>query len=183
MIHCNSRSDTHPMAHSKIHRSHILLHTPMHTLASDNGGCNAAGGKNGPLRGTKGSLLEGGTKVDAFVYSPLLDATRSSSSSSEATISGTSFDGLFHVTDWFPTMLDMAGITDFTPRTGFSLDGVSQLSSWSSGGATVARTHMLYNSFHNVKKKNFNYMTNGTIAVRNERYKLIHFYDTSDYSR
>ena len=80
-------------------------------------------------------------------------------------------------------MLDMAGITDFTPRTGFSLDGVSQLASWSSGGTTVARTHMLYNSFHNVKKKNFNYMTNGTMAVRNEQYKLIHFYDTSDYSR
>ena len=118
--------------------------------------------------------------MDAFVYSPLLDSTTTSSSS---VVSGSSYDGLFHVTDWFPTIIDMAKITDFAPRTGFSLDGVSQLASWSSGGATVARTHMLYNSFHNVKKKNFNYMTNGTIAVRNEQYKLIHFYDTTDYSR
>ena len=42
-------------------------------FASDNGGCPTAGGRNYPLRGTKGSLFEGGTKVDSFIYSPLLN--------------------------------------------------------------------------------------------------------------
>jgi len=43
-------------------------------FASDNGGCYQAGGKNGPLRGSKGSLFEGGVKVDAFVYSKLISS-------------------------------------------------------------------------------------------------------------
>ena len=141
-------------------------------FASDNGGCNMAGGKNGPLRGTKGSLLEGGTKVDAFVYGPKL--------LSSSALSGSQFNGLFHVTDWFPTMLAMAGIDDHVPRSGFELDGVNQLDAWTNG--QPVRTQMLYNSFHDVKKKNFNYMTNGSIAVRNEQYKLIHFFDAADYA-
>ena len=45
--------------------------------------------------------------MDAFVYSPLLDEK----------LSGASFDHLFHVTDWFPTLLEMAGVP-FTERTG-----------------------------------------------------------------
>lgn len=42
-------------------------------FASDNGGCPSGGGRNYPLRGTKGSLFEGGTKVNSFIYSPLLN--------------------------------------------------------------------------------------------------------------
>ena len=53
-------------------------------------GCYSAGGKNGPLRGTKGTLLEGGTKVDAFVYSPsLLDRS----------VQGTTYARLMHVSN------------------------------------------------------------------------------------
>ena len=51
------------------------------------------GGKNGPLRGTKATLFEGGTKVDAFVYSPLLDKS----------VQGSSFGNLMHVSDWCVT--------------------------------------------------------------------------------
>ena len=40
------------------------------------------------------------SQVDAFVYSPLLDAP----------LRGTSFDHLFHVTDWFPTLLEIAAV-------------------------------------------------------------------------
>lgn len=65
---------------------------------SDNGGCFHGGGKNGPLRGSKGSLFEGGIKVDSFIYSPMLKS------------SGTVYTGLMHVSDWFPTILALAGI-------------------------------------------------------------------------
>ena len=44
-------------------------------FASDNGGCYLGGGKNAPLRGTKATILEGGTRVDAFIYSPLLSSS------------------------------------------------------------------------------------------------------------
>ena len=129
-------------------------------FASDNGGCYSAGGKNGPFRGTKGTIFEGGTKVDAFVYSPLLKESQQ----------GKVYEGLMHVTDWFPTILDMASVP-YTPRSGFDLDGVSHVDAWDTN--VPARTEMLYNSVHNVKNKGFDVMTNGWFAVRNEQYKLV----------
>ena len=129
-------------------------------FASDNGGCYSAGGKNGPYRGTKGTIFEGGTKVDAFIYSPLLKESQR----------GKVYEGLMHVSDWFPTLIELAGVP-YTPRSGFDLDGVSQVSSWETN--VPARTEMLYNSVHNVKNKGFDVMTNGWFAVRNEQYKLV----------
>ena len=77
------------------------------------------------MRGTKGSLLEGGTKVDAFVYSPLL----------EARSKGASYPNLMHVTDWFPTIVDMAGAGGrYASRVGYELDGVSHLAAWAAVG-------------------------------------------------
>jgi arylsulfatase A-like enzyme len=139
-------------------------------FASDNGGCYSAGGKNGPFRGTKGTIFEGGTKVDAFVYSPLLASSQQ----------GTQFNGLMHVSDWFPTILEMTGVP-YTPRSGYELDGVSQLQAWSTG--VPARTEMLYNSVHNVKNKGFDMMTNGWFAVRNEQYKLAHYFNSAYYAQ
>jgi Sulfatase len=142
-------------------------------FASDNGGCYSAGGKNGPLRGTKGSLFEGGTKVDAFVYSPLLEAKNK----------GATYDNLMHVTDWFPTLVDIAGVGGrYAARSGYELDGVSHFPSW--GAATVApapRLQMLYNAATNVDKQDFDYSTNAPFAVRNARYKLIHFFNSTAY--
>lgn len=63
---------------------------------SDNGGCVFGGGKNGPLRGSKGALFEGGVKVNSFVYSPLLNLNN-----------GVVYNGLMHVSDWFPTILSV----------------------------------------------------------------------------
>mmetsp|Transcript_32516 Transcript_32516/g.41593 ORF Transcript_32516/g.41593 Transcript_32516/m.41593 type:complete len:605 (-) Transcript_32516:367-2181(-) len=64
-------------------------------VTSDNGGCSAFGGDNWPLRGGKNSLWEGGVKVPAFVHSPMLRH-----------LEGRTFDELFHVTDWLPTIVN-----------------------------------------------------------------------------
>lgn len=64
-----------------------LFHTLARYHRSDNGGCVFGGGRNGPLRGFKATLFEGGTKVDAFVYSPLLTAAQQ----------GTEYNNLMHV--------------------------------------------------------------------------------------
>ena len=139
-------------------------------FASDNGGCHTAGGKNGPLRGTKGSLLEGGTKVDAFIYSPLLPAARV----------GAKYDHLFHVTDWFPTLMDLVG-RSFVARDDHPLDGVSHYANFMDGDAPAPRTYMLYNSYYNVRTQNLDMWTDGAFAIRDDRYKLIHFFDNSVY--
>ena len=139
-------------------------------FASDNGGCYSAGGKNGPYRGTKGTIFEGGTKVDAFIYSPLLKDSQK----------GKVHEGLMHVSDWFPTMIELAGVPH-NERSGFELDGVSHVSSWDTN--VPVRTEMLYNSVHNVKNKGFDIMTNGWFAVRNQQYKLSHFFNSAYYAQ
>lgn len=78
---------------------------------SDNGGKTSAG-NNLPLRGGKGTLWEGGTRVVAFINAPF--------------IQGSTYRGLFHVTDWLPTLYEMAGgnVEDLG-----KIDGVSQFKS------------------------------------------------------
>ena len=63
----------------------------------DNGGAPREGGYNWPLRGSKGRPWEGAIRVPAFIYSELL-ASR-----------GVVRDGVMHITDWFPTILNLAG--------------------------------------------------------------------------
>ena len=143
-------------------------------FTSDNGGCYKSGGRNGPLRGNKGTLFEGGTKVNAFIYTTKLKAR------------GATYGGLFHVSDWFPTLLDAAGV-GYTPASGYELDGVShwnhlkKLSSKSvSDVADGPREHMLYNYYINVSVKSWD---SGTVrAVRNKQFKLLETYTDNGYS-
>ena len=75
---------------------------------TDNGGSYAdgGGGKNNPLRGGKSSLFEGGIRVPTFIVSPHIQG-------------GTTNENLMHMSDWFPTLCNLAGVKP----NGFDLDG------------------------------------------------------------
>ena len=66
-------------------------------MSADNGGCEPSGSSNFPLKGGKRSLWEGGIRGAGFLSGPLLKNP------------GTVNKQLIHVTDWFPTLLSLAG--------------------------------------------------------------------------
>jgi len=145
-------------------------------FTSDNGGCAEAGGRNGAYRGNKGTLFEGGTKVDALLYSTKLSSKQQ----------GATYGGLMHVVDWFPTMLDMANINYKSPS-GYSLDGVSHwkyLSKVDSTSTTISttspRTSMLYGYYTDVESVSIPSDT-PVRAVRNSQYKYIESYVDTEY--
>lgn len=46
-------------------------------------------------------MYAGGVKVDSFIYSPLLPSSSR----------GSVYSNMMHVSDWFPTILELAGVT------------------------------------------------------------------------
>ncbi|XP_037511383.2 arylsulfatase B [Rhipicephalus sanguineus] len=78
-----------------------MLEESVVIFSSDNGGASegplTSRGFNWPLRGAKSSPWEGGNKVAAFVWSPLLNKRRWVS------------HRLMHITDWLPTLYGLAG--------------------------------------------------------------------------
>eukprot|EP00041_Stephanoeca_diplocostata_P016588 m.327599 g.327599 ORF g.327599 m.327599 type:complete len:546 (-) comp20416_c0_seq2:286-1923(-) len=76
-------------------------------LSADNGGISP-GGFNYPLRGQKATLWEGGVRVNGFIHSPLLTTT------------GFTYNGLVHISDWYPTLMALGG---GSPETLRYLDG------------------------------------------------------------
>ncbi|CAM9421039.1 unnamed protein product, partial [Ectocarpus fasciculatus] len=85
-------------------------------FSSDNGGSTWFGGLNAPFRGGKSTPLEGGVRVPAFA----VDFSEDGRYLGEG---GWAYDGMVHVSDWFPTLLSVAG-GDSRPLTAAGGDGI-----------------------------------------------------------
>lgn len=124
-----------------------MLENSLVIFSSDNGGHIGGQGSNWPLRGMKNTLWEGGVRVPAFVWSPLLVGR-----------GRVSWD-LMHFVDWMPTLYHLAGgnVDDLGP-----IDGVSQWETLSSGAPSKRQELLL----------GFNVLSK-TGAYRSGRYKLM----------
>ncbi|XP_061654129.1 arylsulfatase I-like [Phyllopteryx taeniolatus] len=85
------RNVTYALRKAGFYRDSVIVYS------TDNGAQPFTGGSNWPLRGRKGTYWEGGVRGVAFVHSPLLRRRRRVSKA------------LVHITDWFPTLLALAG--------------------------------------------------------------------------
>ena len=66
-------------------------------VTTDNGGNPSKGGYNWPLRGKKRDFWEGGVRGVGLVHGRMLQKT------------GVKCKELLHVTDWYPTLVNLAG--------------------------------------------------------------------------
>lgn len=117
--------------------------------------------------------------MDAFVYSPRLTAS-----------AGSTYNGLMHVSDWFPTMLGWAGV-NYAPLGGHELDGFDHSTAMTLAGSfgeavvdhtLYPRQTLLYNMYTNVEGKDFDTSINSPVAIRDKQFKLIHAYTNSKSS-
>jgi len=119
-----------------------LLEDTLIIFTSDNGGMSEglgyAGGSNYPLRGRKGDVLEGGTRVPGFVYN--FGRT------------GTS-DGFIHITDWLPTLVKgVAGGSEADLPA--DMDGLNQIELLTQPEGQSVRDEILYDILN---MEDFNY--------------------------
>jgi arylsulfatase B len=106
---------------------------------SDNGGPvqgwpplqKGYGANNWPLRGAKLTMWEGGTRTVAFAHAPKYLSPRTSTN-------------WMHVTDWFPTLLSIAGLSPTSP----DLDGLDQWAQLQDASLDSPRKEMIYNIFY-----------------------------------
>ena len=115
-----------------LEENHMLQNT-MIVFLSDNGGPIDQGADNYPLRGSKGSLWEGGSRTPAFIFWQKLRPRIE--------------QRMFHITDWFPTFLDMIGSRHKSDE----LDGVSHKKALMGADGAWERRDMLYNAFRRNK--------------------------------
>lgn len=86
-----------------------------------------------------------------------------------------------HVSDWFPTILAMAQI-DYDPPKGKELDSYNHLTAFVTN--ISPREYLLYNYYIDaeVDGDQFDMWENGTFAIRNSQYKLMHSFNSPTYS-
>lgn len=95
-------------------------------FSTDNGGMPSVGGLNYPLRGTKNSMFEGGMRAVGFIRHP-------------ASIGANKvYDGLIHISDWFPTLAGLAGL----PATK-GIEGVDQSAALKANGPSPRKEILL----------------------------------------
>eukprot|EP00041_Stephanoeca_diplocostata_P002344 m.25893 g.25893 ORF g.25893 m.25893 type:complete len:553 (-) comp13226_c0_seq8:1291-2949(-) len=105
-------------------------------FAGDNGGAPKNGGYNWPLRGSKGTLFEGGIRQASFAWGAMLSDT----------VRGTTYHGALHLVDFYPTFLSIATGGHWVPPEGEILDGVDNWDAISTG-ASSARQETLLNAY------------------------------------
>lgn len=122
---------------------------------SDNGGApnglmSYAGQSNYPLRSGKTTLYEGALRVPAFVSGPLVKH-----------LAGKENHGMFHVSDWFPTLQGLIKQrTGKTVKLASPIDGVDQ-------------ADMILNNGPSVRKEMLHQLNLGDQAYRLGDYKII----------
>lgn len=122
-----------------------MLENTIIVFSSDNGAPHIGNsdhtvGSNFPLRGGKPSIWEGGSRVPAFVWSPLFKK------------SGYISKQLMHISDWLPTLLQAAGYDTSALPT--NLYGVSQWQTLQENGPSP-RDSVLYNVIAGCKDKSW----------------------------
>jgi len=108
-------------------------------FSSDNGGDTWFGANNWPLRGDKNTLWEGGIRVAGFA--------------SGAGIAGGNriSKELIHISDWYPTLLHVAGVKDLTEET--KLDGINIWEALSKHDGVSGRQELLHNTNPNRRRQ------------------------------
>lgn len=123
-------------------------------FTTDNGGPVKKGSSNWPLRGSKTTLWEGGSRAVSFVHSRSPDLVPAR---------GSTFNGLMHVVDWFPTLLAIAqdkGESTILPK---NIDGINMWRDIRRASRIGSREEIVYN-IDDVKNN---------AAIRVGRWKLI----------
>lgn len=134
---------------------------------SDNGGYTAANrphaeNKNAPLRGGKGSCLEGGIRVPMIVYKNNIRP-------------GTENKTPVIVEDLFPTILDMAGIKYY--KTIQKIDGMNFMPALISGRTMNPDRPLIFHYPNNWGERYNNLVGAPESAIISGDYKLIYLYE------
>ena len=102
-------------------------------LSNDNGGWVGYGGLNSPYRGHKTTLWEGGIRGLGLIVAPGRLGPAAAHAAAAMPLAATPlaapplrYEGLFHVTDWMPTLVSAAGgsIASLDQRRFGGIDGV-----------------------------------------------------------
>lgn len=92
-------------------------------FSGDNGGAPKNGGYNWPLRGSKGTLYEGGIRQASWMWGSML----------KDSVRGTIYKGQVHLADMLPTLMSVATGGHWAPGENKKLDGMDVWQAISSG--------------------------------------------------